>query len=241
MTISAAPEFATWRGLYDVAHAALAAPEWTRAVPGAPDIAAITLPSRATTDLVARLFACVALRPPRAGDAVALVEAAIAERADAIEAIAARLAFDAGVAGTVATFAAMPLLHACRLAWESRVAPEWIDAACPICGTWAAIVEARGLERSLRHRCGRCGADWNAQVVRCGFCGMREHARLTTLVPEAPGAHSRIEACLSCRGYMKTITTLTACAPHEVSLRDLETVALDVAALEQGFARPARR
>ena len=42
-----------------------------------------------------------------------------------------------------------------------------------------------------------------------------------------------------CRGYLKTVTTLTARAPADVVVEDAATVAYDVAAIEAGFARPA--
>src|SRR2546421_694409 len=85
---------------------------------------------------------------------------------------------------TAAALMAVPLLQACRAAWRARISEAWLDAACPVCGAWAAVVEARGLERRLRHRCGRCGADWAAEPVRCSFCDMRDHERLTTPVSD---------------------------------------------------------
>ena len=65
-----------------------------------------------------------------------------------------------------------------------------------------------------------------------------DHAKLTTLVSERPGERGRVEACTACRGYVKTITTLTPCPPADVMLLDLDTVHLDVAAIEHGFQRP---
>jgi hypothetical protein len=37
---------------------------------------------------------------------------------------------------------------------------------------------------------------------------------------------------------MKTLTTLTPCGAVELAIRDLDTVELDLAALEHGVARP---
>jgi FdhE protein len=135
----------------------------------------------------------------------------------------------------------MPFLQACRVAWAARIPDAYEDAACPVCGASAALVEARGLERRLRHRCGRCGADWAAEPLRCPFCGTRDHGKLTGLVSERAGERGRVESCGLCRGYLKTITTLTAAPPAEVALLDLETVHLDVAAVEHDFQRPPAR
>jgi FdhE protein len=104
-------------------------------------------------------------------------------------------------------------------------------------------MEARGVERAYRLRCGRCGADWAAEPVRCAHCGERDHEKLRSLVSEVKDVLGRIEACATCLAYVKTITTLTACAPADVGVLDVATVDLDVAALEQGYGRtvqPAR-
>jgi FdhE protein len=76
--------------------------------------------------------------------------------------------------------------------------------------------------------------------VRCPYCGERDHTKLRALVGEARNDLRRAEVCTSCLAYMKTVTTLTACPPLDVGLLDLDTVDLDVAALEHGYARPAR-
>jgi len=47
--------------------------------------------------------------------------------------------------------------------------------------------------------------------------------------------------CDACRGYVKTITTLTAIRPDDVLLHDLATLPLDMAALERDYRRPAAR
>jgi len=47
-----------------------------------------------------------------------------------------------------------------------------------------------------------------------------------------------IDACKRCLGYAKTLTTLQGSPPAKVLLDDLESVDLDVAALEHGYRRP---
>ena len=58
-------------------------------------------------------------------------------------------------------------------------------------------------------------------------------------MPEKAGARAVIDACKRCLGYVKTFTRLQGCPPDTVMLEDLASVALDVAALEQGYTRPA--
>jgi hypothetical protein len=59
------------------------------------------------------------------------------------------------------------------------------------------------------------------------------------LVPEKPGADGFVQACTRCHGYVKTYNRLQRCDPAAVVVEDLKGAALDVAALEQGYARPA--
>jgi FdhE protein len=232
------PEYASWLALLDTARAALDDPAWTAAVPepsASPpfvDGATFTVDARRAERLVHVIFGRAGVAPP--ADTLVLLQAAIVEDADVFHG-------RGGLEASAAALATLPLLHACRRAWEAAIPASWIDAACPICGAWAAVVEARGLERRLRHRCGRCGADWAAEPVHCPFCHARDHSRLTTLVSERAAERGRVEACHDCRGYLKTITTLAPCPPDEVGLLDLETVHLDVAAMEHGFRRPPPR
>jgi FdhE protein len=132
----------------------------------------------------------------------------------------------------------LPLLLACGQAWAGRPRADWPHGYCPTCGAWPALAEARGLERSRQLRCGRCGGDWRTQWLRCPYCGTTDHLRLGSLVPAEGGESRKVDTCLACGAYIKTLTVLTACSPPEVTLRDLETVDLDLAALERGYQRP---
>jgi FdhE protein len=118
------------------------------------------------------------------------------------------------------------------------VSPAWRAGHCPVCGAWPTIAEARGLEGTRRFRCGRCGGDWDASWLACPYCGNREHTQLGALVPSHDTTTLRVETCTRCLGYVKTVTALRPCPPMEVALLDLETVALDIAALEHGYRRP---
>jgi FdhE protein len=57
-------------------------------------------------------------------------------------------------------------------------------------------------------------------------------------VPEEQGERLNVETCASCRGYLKSVATLQAIPPFDLLLQDLETVELDLIALERGFGRP---
>lgn len=245
------PEWHAWLALYREARGACDDEAWTDAVPEPVGIGSAALITGTTfavdgarakhvvRALVQRAFT-VDRRAIDTDVAVRTLHAAVNEDRAALETLAGRLRVGAELFGEVAALAAMPLLQACRAAWAARVPADWMAAACPVCGAWAALAEARGLERSLRLRCARCGADWMALPVRCAFCGTADHEKLGALVAERSGDTRRVETCGVCLAFMKTVMTLQPCPAGDVRLLDLATVELDVAAMEHGFARPAR-
>jgi FdhE protein len=247
------PEWHAWLALYREAREAAADPAWSAAVATAtanpsreaPAIAgaAFTVESGRMRRLLRALLSRAFTVSPKAIDdakALQILEAAVNDDRDALAAHAAALHLGVELFAETAALAAMPLLQACRQAWAAQVPSQWQAAACPICGAWATLTEARGLERSLCLRCGRCGADWPTAPVRCAFCATADHERLGALVAERAADTRKVDTCSECLGYMKSVTTLQACAPEDVRLLDLDTVELDVAALEHGYARPAR-
>lgn len=242
------PEWRAWLSLLDTTADEATAATWADAVPAdsaasAPVLAGATLMvERSVADRwLRRLFAASDVASLRAA---AVRSDAFAVLAAAIELDVARLAVlaravDAPVEPfiAVAPLAAVPWLEACGRRWAPRV--EGRGAWCPVCGGWAALAEARGLERERRLRCARCGGDWRTQWLTCPYCGIDDHTRLASLVAEATGESRKVDACRECTSYVKTVTTLAAADASTLRLLDLATVDLDVAALERGFTRPA--
>jgi FdhE protein len=246
--IDSHPEWEPWLALFRVARATMADPVWANAVPAVPTRAdanepliahtRVEIDARRATRLVAEIWRSAGLPRLTERRTPAVLEAAICEDVRRLSELAAEDGADAALYATAAALAVMPLLHACRDAWQDRIVAGWMRGSCPICGAWAALAEARGLERALRLRCGRCSADWATEVVRCPFCGTVDHERLGTLVGEGAGDTRKVDTCSVCRGYIKTVATLAAFPAADVRIVDLATVDLDVAALERGFARP---
>jgi FdhE protein len=244
------PEWSAWLSVLRVVRSAMSDPAWAAAIPAAPIAGDTTAPlvsgavlsvdgglAARFVDALVRTAGAAALGPK---SAVAVLDAAVAQDREQLLAIATTAGIEGALLVALAPLAASPLLQACARAWHARVPPHWDGAACPVCGAWAAVMEARGVERVYRLRCARCGADWGAEPVRCPYCGERDHEKLVGLVSDGKGDVRRVEACTVCLGYVKSVTTLTACAPEDVGLLDLSTVELDVAALEHGYTRPAR-
>jgi FdhE protein len=176
-------------------------------------------------------------------DARAFLEAAVNADGERLEALARSLDIDPDALAAVATLAVMPLLQALRRRFGplESVDPRWQEGHCPICGGWPHLAEQRGLERTRRLRCARCGGDWMQPGVRCPYCGAIGHESRAALVSEQDGEARKVETCSACRGYLKSVATLRAWAGDEVALIDLATVDLDLVALEREYERPEPR
>jgi FdhE protein len=212
--------------------------------------AAIDPPSSAIRRLLDRLIRVAALggTPKMATlhaslqpelDPIAVFTAALCQDAERVDDTASRTGADPEAWQAVVALLPVPFLQACNRRWARSLSPSWVEGYCPVCASWPAFAEVRGIERSRYFRCGRCGAEWRTHALSCPYCATNDHRELDALVPEKGGCQAVIEACTRCRGYVKTFTRLQGCAPEAVMLEDLGSVDLDVAALEQGFTRPA--
>jgi FdhE protein len=175
---------------------------------------------------------------PSEAEALGLISAAVRQDANEIKELAAESGVDAGALASVAHLAAFPLLQSCGRLLESQVPSYWHHGYCPVCAAWPILAERRGLDRSRRLRCGRCAAQWEVQWLYCIYCGEREHGRLGSLEPDDRGEMLKVEICATCRGYLKSIASLQGFPAFELLLQDLETIELDLVALDRGYHRP---
>jgi FdhE protein len=171
-------------------------------------------------------------------DLLALFRASLCQDCERVTEAAAACGADAEALQAVIALLSVPFLYACHRRGASLISESWVEGYCPVCGSWPAFAEVRGIERSRYFRCGRCGGAWHARALSCPYCAVGDHDALVSLVPEKAGSHGVLEACTRCLGYVKTFTTLQGCSPGTVMLEDLGSVALDLAALEQGYKRP---
>jgi FdhE protein len=177
---------------------------------------------------------------PSSDDAMRLLAAAVRQDLAGIRALAYAAEIDPGALTSIAHLVAFPLLQSCGRLLESRMPRFWPHGYCPICAAWPILAERRGLDRTQRLRCGRCSGEWQAQWLCCIYCGEREHERLGALMPEERGERLNVETCASCRGYIKSVATLQKIPAFELLLQDLETVELDLVALDRGYGRPEK-
>jgi len=174
-------------------------------------------------------------------DPLLVFEIAVSQDVHRLDELARLVRDDRGVIHGLAPLIARPMLQACRRKWADRVPADWAEGRCPICGGAPALEELRGLDGSRHLRCGGCGGEWGSAWLRCPFCGETDHDQLGSLMSPDSLERQTVEVCESCRGYVKTITTLTPIPPRDVVVFDLATLVLDLAALERGYCRPATR
>ena len=177
---------------------------------------------------------------PSPEDAMRLLAAAARQDLDEIRALAAATGIDPGALTSIAHLVAFPLLQSCGRLVHGRIPRFWSRGYCPVCAAWPILAERRGLDRTRRLRCGRCGGEWQVQLLCCIYCGEREHERLGTLMPEEGGERLHVDTCASCGGYVKSVATLQQIPAFDLLLQDLETVELDLVALNRGYARPGQ-
>jgi FdhE protein len=170
-------------------------------------------------------------------DIQTLFQASLCQDGKKLETIASGIGVDPGAFRAVAELIPIPFLQACGRRWVVSTAARWTEGYCPICGAWPAFAEVRGIERSRYLRCARCGGEWQFHPLHCPYCGTTDHNELTALVPESGGSTRTVEACRRCLGYIKSFTMLQGTPGNEIILKDLESVDLDVAAVEQRYKR----
>ena len=112
-----------------------------------------------------------------------------------------------------------------------------VQSTCPACGEKpvAAVLrpEGDGAKRFLL--CSMCFTEWEYRRLLCPNCGEEDQAKLAVYTAaELP--HVRVEACDTCRVYLKAIDlTKNGLAVPEVD--EIAAVVLDLWAAEHGYTK----
>ena len=124
---------------------------------------------------------------------------------------------------------------------RSSVAPDRVHrrGRCPFCGgsPWIAL-RRDGAEMEGAHRflvCALCGGEWSVFRILCPACFEQDPQKLPSFGTESHSA-VRIEACETCRRYVKSID-LSGDARPIPEVDDLVSLSMDLWAAEQGFTR----
>ena len=124
--------------------------------------------------------------------------------------------------------------HTTNDALRSELA-AWSRGYCPACGSWPAMAEVVSGHRTMR--CSFCATAWEPTTYSCVYCD-ESGDTFVTAAPNEERKDRRVEICSACGNYLKTVD-LPELSPFPLlAIADLETMDLDVAAMEHGYARP---
>jgi FdhE protein len=222
---------------------------------GVPALSAEPIPVPAATLTPVLLKLCEELAAGGAGDAAEHVREIIAEgRLDAGSLLTASLnrdqesirtgAIHRGLAPDlvwlVAELAISPFVHALQRSLFANdelgdALRAWNHGYCPACGSWPALAEVVGGHRTLR--CSFCATAWELNTYACIYCG-ESGDQFVTAAPNEERKDRRVELCRACGSYLKTVDVPELSPFPLLAVADLETMELDVAAMEHGYARP---
>lgn len=242
------PAWRKWLDLVELAVEESRQPAWAECVrfheerpPEAPLLhgATIRLPARAG-DFAGRVSDSLGIVALEAINPVTVMRIGIERDSSDLESAARALAVSTDTIALLGQLCALPLLLDAARNVSPEASRSWQRGYCLVCGAWPSMVEMRGIQRERRMRCGCCGSDWLLPVLHCAFCNEIDHQKLGSLLSEGHEQHVRVETCSTCRGYLKTLTTLTTLPFTTLAVKDLSTVTFDLAARDRGYARPAR-
>ena len=112
---------------------------------------------------------------------------------------------------------------------------DWNHGYCAACGSWPALAEIHESHRVLR--CSFCARPWELKTFSCVYCGTGgERFVIFAGSPDRPDR--RIEICGGCGGYLKTVDVPELSPFPLLAIADLETMDLDMMAMEKGYRRP---
>ena len=156
------------------------------------------------------------------------------------EAAMARAAADIGVDPPALAFflyhSLRPALRCCarQLSGFLTDDPVWEQGYCPICGSPPGLSCLEGDGQRFLF-CSFCWHKWPLQRAMCPFCGNRDQEhRLFLYSDEEP--EYRVDACASCRKYIKTVDTRVLGRRSYPPLEQIASLHLDIKAAEEGYA-----
>jgi FdhE protein len=110
----------------------------------------------------------------------------------------------------------------------------WKQGYCPVCGGPPDLAFLREETGARRLVCSRCNSQWRYRRVGCPFCDNVDHNQIV-YYPSEDKVY-RLYVCHACQRYLKTVDLRqTADRPVVANVERITTVAMDVAAQQQGY------
>jgi len=183
----------------------------------------------------------------KAIDAISLLSVSLARNQKAIRTSALHMGLSPDLVWLIGELGSAPLAHRLSEKGVGRGFPvvgektppdpfrAWDRGYCPFCGSWPALIEARGATHTLR--CSYCALGWPLQSHRCVYCG-NEGEDFVVAAPEVSAPQQRVELCGKCSGYTKVIDVREPTPFPLLAIEDLATMHLDEGAMARGYRRP---
>ncbi len=169
-----------------------------------------------------------------------LLTASLTRDQDAIRTGAVHRGLAPDLVWLIAELAVSPFAHALQrfiFAHEglTDALAEWHHGYCPACGSWPALAEVVGGHRTMR--CSFCATAWELNTYACVYCAESGES-FVTAAPNEARTDRRLELCRTCGGYLKTVDVPELSPFPLLAIGDLETMDLDLAAMENNYRRP---
>jgi FdhE protein len=177
-------------------------------------------------------------------DAASLLVASFTRDQEAIRTGATHRGLSPDLVWLLAELAVSPYMHVLQSALLSPTSGEpalaaaladWSHGYCAACGSWPALAEIHESHRVLR--CSFCARPWELKTFSCVYCGTAGE-RFVIFAGSADRPDRRIEICGGCGGYLKTVDVPELSPFPLLAIADLETMDLDMMAMEKGYRRP---
>lgn len=124
------------------------------------------------------------------------------------------------------------------LADHSRREPlHATPSSCPLCGSrpLAGVLRPEGDGGKRYLLCSLCSAEWEYRRIVCPACGEEDELKQAVYIAREIG-HVRVEACDTCRFYLKTVD-LTKDGHAIPVVDELAAIPLDLWATERGYTK----
>ena len=177
-------------------------------------------------------------------DLGSLLAASLARDGKAIRPGAVHRGLSPDLLWLLAELAVSPVAHALQNALLTPASDDavlaaalagWDHGYCPACSSWPALVEVTSSRRVLQ--CSFCAFARTPTRCSCVYCG-EDGDQFLTVTPSEERRNRRIEFCGACRGYLKNVDVVALSPFPLLAIADLETIDLDVVAMQRGYSRP---
>jgi hypothetical protein len=178
-------------------------------------------------------------------DPGALLAATVRRQETVVRQLAVKRGLASELLWLVAELAASPYIHILQEALVARASMEpvlkgaldaWTHGYCPYCGSWPSMVEQVGDQRFLR--CSFCAFAWTPAEAGCIYCH-NQGDTFSQITPDPAKPHRTVDLCGDCRLYIKSIAVPELSVFPLLLIVDMDTMDLDLAAMERKFKRPA--